>query len=324
MNELEMAARMLSPETVPITINILPAAWLHYGEDLRRIVSEYPQFFPKILDLEKIRNKLDPQYRVGQWTDEWGCVWSNLIEGNWAYVTGHPLKSEEDIMALKIPDNRDGNLPHGFFYLRLLDLCGFEFAMELFADEEEPLQVLIDKVVTYNCYQIDVLLQKQAKRQDNFYSFGDDNGMQHGLAIGAERWRKYIKPAYKKMYSKIHQANPNAVIWMHTDGCIWEVMPDMIETGVTMINPQFGSNGLENLVEVCRRKQIIPIHLDIDCQRFPFATPVQLQEHVRECVQSFYLPEGGLALNVEFNYDTPLSNMAALLEALEKWRHYKG
>jgi len=90
----------------------------------------------------------------------------------------------------------------------------------------------------------------------------------------------------------------------------------LIDAGVAMINPQFRANGMENLLEVCRRKQIIPIHLDIDRQMFPFATPSQLQEHVRECVQSFYLPEGGFALNMEINYDTPLNNVVALLDAL--------
>jgi hypothetical protein len=36
------------------------------------------------------------------------------------------------------------------------------------------------------------------------------------------------------------------------------------------------------------------------------------------------MPAGGLGLNVEFNYDMPLENMAAVLDAVEKYRHYKG
>ena len=37
-----------------------------------------------------------------------------------------------------------------------------------------------------------------------------------------------------------------------------------------------------------------------------------------------YLPEGGLGLNIELNYEIPLDNMAAILDAVEKYRFYKG
>ena len=30
-----------------------------------------------------------------------------------------------------------------------------------------------------------------------------------------------------------------------------------------------------------------------------------------------------LSLNVELNYETPIENCAAILDALEKYRHYK-
>ena len=36
-----------------------------------------------------------------------------------------------------------------------------------------------------------------------------------------------------------------------------------------------------------------------------------------------YLPEGGLTLNIELNYEVPMDNCYALLEAVEKYRHYK-
>ncbi len=109
---------------------------------------------------------------------------------------------------------------------------------------------------------------------------------------------------------------------MHTDGMIYEIMPDLQECGVDMINPQFRANGLDNLVRVCKGK--IPINLDLDRQLFPFATPSQLDDHVREAVEAMYLPEGGLGLNIEIGKDVPLENVAALLEAVRKYRTYRG
>jgi len=321
MSDLIKAICMESPEAIPVSVSILPAAWFYYGKELQRLTDQYPQFFGgQTFDPQRIRENLSPSYRQGSTVDEWGCVWTNSMEGNEAIVTGHPVSSEEDVYNLKIPSDRSGRLPHGFMYLRLLDLCGFENAMVMFAEEGEALKVLLDKVVEYNLYQIAAVL---AHMGDVMY-FGDDLGMQRGLAIGAERWRKYLKPCFRKLYGLVKAYKPSQLIYMHTDGCIWEIMPDLVECGVDMINPQFRANGIEKLVEVCRRKQIIPINLDLDRQLFPVATPSELHDHVAECVESLYLPEGGLGLNVEFNKDVSLENMAAVLDAVEKYRHYRG
>lgn len=306
------------PETLPVSIGILPAAWMKYGKDLQKLIDGYPQFFGgRQIDLDHIENITPFSYHSGSFTDEWGCVWSNIDEGMESIVTGHPVQTEEDVRNLKIPEYRDGRLPHGFMYLRLLDLCGFEFAMTMFAEEGDEIQILIDKVLTYNCYQIEAILD----RIGDIVYFGDDLGMQKGLAIGPERWRKYLKPCFKKMYDIVKRKNKNALIYMHTDGCIWEIMHDLMECGVDMINPQYRANGLDNLVRVCKGK--IPINLDLDRQLFPFATRSQIFDHVGECVEALYLPQGGLGLNLEFNYEIPLENMAAALDAAEKYRHYK-
>lgn len=321
MSNLIQAVRMEHPETIPVSVNILPAAWLKYGKELQRLTDQYPQFFGgRQVDLDKVIDNMPPSYRKGSFTDEWGCVWENEIDGAESIVKGHPVKSEEDIYALKIPANRNGRLPHGFMYLRLLDLCGFEDAMLYFAEEEEPIRVLIDKVLEYNMYQIAAILPHIGE----MVTFGDDLGMQKGLAIGPEKWRKYLGPCYRKMYGLIKAYKPGTLVYMHTDGCIHEIMPDLVACGVDMINPQFRANGIDNLVRVCRKEQIIPINLDLDRQLFPFGTASQLHDHVAECVESLYMPEGALGLSVEFDHGDPLENMAALLDAVEKYRHYKG
>jgi len=300
------------PGEIPVSVGVLPAAWLKYGNELKLLISDYPDIFPDVPDLRIIEQEMQESYHYGSHTDEWGCVWENIREGMESLVTGHPVKSRQDILSLEIPENLDGNLPHGFMYLRLLDLRGFEEAMIDFAEECDELQILIDKVLEYNCRQIEVAM----KKTDEIMYFGDDLGMQTGITIGAEKWRKYLKPCYKKMYS-IARAG-GKLVYMHTDGKILDIMPDLMECGVNMINPQFRANGLENLARVCKGK--IPINLDLDRQSFPFATPSQLDNHVRECIETLYLPEGGLGLYAEFNFDIPLQNMAAILDALRKYK----
>lgn len=321
MSDLIRAIRMQSPETIPVSVSILPSVWIRYGEEIRRLTRQYPQFFaPDDRPIGEIVGSMSETYHRGSHTDEWGCVWENPKDGNEAIVKGHPITCEEDIFSLRIPENRDGRLPHGFMYLRLLDLCGFENAMMLFAEEGEALNCLIDKVLEYNLYQTAAVLN----RMGPIIYFGDDLGMQKGLAIGAERWRKYLKPCFRKIYGLVKAYRPNQVIYMHTDGCIWEIMPDLVECGVDMINPQYRANGLENLVRVCRREHVIPINLDLDRQLFPFATRQQIFDHIGACVEALYLREGALGLNAELNDDIPLETMSAILDALEKYRHYRG
>ncbi len=303
------------PETLPISIGILPAAWIKHRGELARLLSEYPQFFTNpVFDENNI--SMSEQYRFGTHTDEWGCVWENINEGMDSIVKGHPVKCEGDIYALEIPENRDGRLPHGFMYLRILDLCGFEDAMVYFAREDEAIKTLISKILEYNCRQIEAILPDIG----GLMRFGDDLGMQNGLAVGAERWRRLLKPCFAKMYSTVKAYKPDTLIYMHTDGCIWEIMPDLKECGVDIINPQFRANGLDNLVRVCKGN--IPINLDLDRQLFPFGTRSQLTDHIGECVEALYLPQGGLGLYAEFNHDVPLENIAAVLDGLEKYRHY--
>jgi hypothetical protein len=301
------------PEEIPVSVWATPAMWKHNGGEMTRIAKEYPEFFPSIPDLNDIQ--MSDTYRLGSHTDEWGCVWSNIDEGMEAIVTGHPVPKREDILSLRIPESLGGNIPHGFMYLRLLDLRGFEEAMLDFAEECDELQVLIDKVLEYNCRQIGVRLPGV----EDYMIFGDDLGMQKGIAIGAEKWRKYLKPCYKKMYSLVRGAGK--LVYMHTDGDIIEIMPDLAECGVNMINPQYRANGLDNLARVCKGK--IPINLDLDRQLFPFASPTELDEHVRECVEALYLPQGGLGIYIELNYDVPMQNAAALLAAARKYKHWR-
>jgi hypothetical protein len=307
------------PEEIPVAVWATPAIWMEQGNEMVRLAREYPEFFAAadIPDLNRLSDYMPPSYRLGETVDEWGCVWSNVHEGMEALVTGHPVPNREDIMSLQIPDRDSGNVPHGFMYMRLLDLRGFMEVMIDFAEECEELQVLIDKVLTYNCRQIAVKLKKSADA--DYLVFGDDLGMQRGMAIGADKWRKYLKPCYQKMYRIVHEAGKK--VYMHSDGDIVEIIPDLAECGVDMINPQFRANGLQNLVRVCKGK--IPVHLDLDRQLFPFATPAELDEHVRECVEAFYLPAGGFAIYIELTCGIPLDNAAALLEAARKYRHWR-
>ena len=111
MSDLIQAIRMEHPDTIPVSLFILPAAWLKYGEDLQRLVDQYPQFFGGMKkDLSRILDEMPASYRKGIYVDEWNCEWHNEHAGNEAIVVGHPVKSEEEVFDLKYYDRDPMNL----------------------------------------------------------------------------------------------------------------------------------------------------------------------------------------------------------------------
>jgi uroporphyrinogen decarboxylase len=74
----------------------------------------------------------------------------------------------------------------------------------------------------------------------------DDLGSQENLIISPEIYRNFIKPAQKELYQMIHEKAPHAALFHHTDGAVFDIIPDLIEVGVNVLNPvQTSSKGME-------------------------------------------------------------------------------
>jgi len=307
------------PEFIPVSVGLLPAAWMKYRDALDDIVRRHPIIFgddpPSRRDYNAVARET---FRPGDWPDEWGCVWSNVAEGMEGMVTSHPLPRRQDVDAFTAPD-ADTGLPHGFMYMRLFYLRGFEELMVDFAEQPPQLQALIDKVLAYNVRQMRNLLAQQTEA-GRILGFGDDLGMQHALPISPAAWRKYLKGCYAKLYGMVRQAGH--YVYMHSDGHFFEVIPDLIDCGVNVINPQFRANGLGNLAAVCKGK--ICVDLDLDRQMMPFCSPADLDAHVLEAVEALGSPAGGLWIKGEVGPDVPLENIEALCDALETHRAHFG
>jgi len=301
------------PEYIPVQMGLLPATWIQYREELDQLVRRHPIIFGQQGQQPRNYDYVPGTYAAGTHVDAWGCVWSNIRHGAESIVTGHPVPTRADVHRLKAPPAGSG-FKHGFMWLILPDLRGFEELMIDFAEDAPELQQLIDIVLAYNCGEITRMLQGKPAMM----YFGDDLGMQDRLAVGEHKWRQYLKPCYARMYGLCHAAGAN--VYMHTDGHIVPIIRDLIDCGVNVLNPQIRANGLQNLVRECKGK--VCINLDLDRQLFPFASPQDLNDHVRECVAALGSREGGLWLSAECGPDVPLENIEAICTALEQYRGY--
>jgi hypothetical protein len=310
------AMQYAHPEYIPVSVGVLPAAWMKYRDQLDQLAAAHPILFRPDLVGNRDYDQVQGTYVAGEHVDEWGCVWSNLHTGMEAIVTGHPVPTRAAVHDLKMPEPVTGAIPHGFMYLRLGDLRGFAEIMTDFAEEPPELQALIDIVLAHNLRQLECRLQDERRPIGPIIVFGDDLGMQDRLPISPRQWRRYLKPCYARLYGRCHEAGLS--VYMHTDGHILEIIPDLVDCGVNVVNPQIRANGLDGLVAVCKGK--VCVDLDLDRQSFPFFTPAQIDAHVREAVERLGAPEGGLWLKAEIGPDVPLENIAAIFDALEKYR----
>jgi len=319
------ALRFEGPETIPVSVGILPAAWMDKREALDELVHRYPEVCGGQAQDARDYEAVGGTYVSGDHVDAWGCVWQNVYTGRESIVTGHPVPQRQDIRSLTMPQV-DAGMPHGFMYLRLQDLRGFEELMLDFAEEPPELQMLIDTVLEYNLRQVRLRLEAEGPATGNsgvngeghIIYFGDDLGMQDALPMSPPKWRQYLKPCFEQIYRPVKAAGH--YVFMHTDGHIVEIIGDLKECGVDVVNPQIGANGFDALEAVARG--VVCIDLDLDRQLMPFWTPADIDAHVREAVERLGSREGGLWLKAEIGDDVPLANAEALFAALEKYRHH--
>ena len=104
------------PEQIPVGVGILPAAFIKHGDKMKKLTTKYQDLLGDWWQNYDPYRDMPERYRKGEYTDPWGCVWSNEEDGQDALVTGHPVKTREDIFTIKLPDG-DIGLPHGFMFV---------------------------------------------------------------------------------------------------------------------------------------------------------------------------------------------------------------
>ncbi len=328
------------PAWTPAVVSLMPATWMKYREDLEALVLAHPKLFPKYRKGSKDFDAVpDPAHEPGRATDAWGCVWENAERGLAGMVVGHPLADWDALEAYTPPDplTQDlwrprppwdevrasleaakargdlavgSGLAHGFFYMTLYYLRGFEAFMLDLAREDPRLARLIEMVEHYDVTVVRQYLDLGAER----IGLGEDLGLQRSLPISPAAWRRWIKPSYERILGPCRDRG--VPVRLHSDGHILPIIPDLVEVGVRVLNPQVRANGLEGLAEVARGK--VCLDLDLDRQLFPFATPSELEDHIGEAHEALALPEGGLMMVAEAEPDLSLETIDVICSALER------
>jgi len=181
--------------------------------------------------------------------DWWGAGWDARTEGYWhAYA---PLADSLDLDGLRWPDPESAGLLSGarehigrlggeYFIAPNLGMCLFERAWSLrgfdtllldMADRPEWVEELLDRITDI---QVRLATRFVELGVDGGY-FGDDYGAQRSMLFSPRWWRRFMKPRLARMFSVFTDAGSPVIL--HSDGDIKAILPDLIEIGVTTLNP---------------------------------------------------------------------------------------
>lgn len=146
---------------------------------------------------------------------------------------------------------------------------------------------------------------------------GGDYGYQNGPLIPVDMFRRFFKDLYVNFYREIKK-NFDVEIFFHSCGGIEPLIPELIEAGVTILDPiQSGAAGMDPRTLKKKYGHQLAFHGGIDIQQFlPHATPEEVRAKRREMIEILG-ENGGFILSPSHNLqpDTPVENILAIYQS---------
>lgn len=193
-------------------------------------------------------------------------------------------------------------------------ILGFERTLaELVLRPELPRYVL-ERICEDNCFKA----RRLAEAGVDMLRVGDDVGMQDRLMMSPALWRECLKPLLRREIAAARAVNPELPVWYHSDGDISPIIDDLIEVGVTVLNPV--QPECLDLGEVARR------YGDRLCcwgcigtqTTMPWGSPDDVRAAVKHAIETF-APGLVLAPTHVLEPEVPWDNIVAFHEAIDAY-----
>jgi uroporphyrinogen decarboxylase len=323
-----------TPERLPRELWALPWAW----ENLKSFIEEANRRFPG--DMGGPANVYRPsakvkgdQYGIGNYTDEWGCTWTGIQRGIVGEIRKPLLKDLADWKLVKPPyetlpenpgkarDDVNRSCAASTLFMRA-NCCprpweryqfirGSEDSMVDMMMQEPGTLGMLKAIHDFHMKELEFWV----KTDVDAVGFMDDWGSQRQLLIPPPIWRQVFKPMYKD-YCDIAHAN-GKFVFMHSDGHISEIYPDLVEIGVDALNSQLFCMDMPELAKIAKGK--LTFWGEIDRQHvMPATDPQVARDAVRKVAKHFYDPKGGVIITFEATAGTHGPNVIAIFEEWEK------
>ena len=320
------------PDRMPRDLWVLPWASNKFPEDLERIGKRFPN------DMDGAPNVHRPSprtkgdwYKVGEYTDDWGCRFVNIQEGVHGEVQEPILPDIADWKSIRppyetLPENpaaardevnraceasdrfmRAGCCPRP--WERYQFIRGTENSMVDVMMPEDGVLDLLRAIHEFHLREVEFWITTDV----DAITCMDDWGSQTQLLIPPPVWKELFKPMYRDYADLAHGAGKT--MFMHSDGHISEIYEDLVDVGIDCLNSQLFCMDMADLER--RVKGKITFWGEIDRQHVLSAPDPQVgRDAVRKVARHLYDPAGGIIAQFEMG---PGCNPATAEAIFEEW-----
>ena len=150
--------------------------------------------------------------------------------------------------------------------------------------------------------------------------YGDDLAYTESMMVSPQVYRKYLWPWMEEMASIAHAAGMPFIY--HSDGKLWDVIPDLIALGVNALHPIEPRRWTSTRSRLDIGRQLALIG-NIDMDILARGTPAEVKAQVRQRIRDL-APGGGYAVgaNPGVAYYVLQQNFDALREAVFEYGKY--
>lgn len=321
-------------------------------DDVRRVFS---------VDVRDVAPRSSASFNIGikddmpdytYFYDEWGIGWKMpKVDGLYYDMFHHPLKGDittRDIDRYPWPNPADparfaglherahhaaeveqegvviGGLCAGIMEM-VAWMRGFEDYFIDFVANTKLMEYFLDKLVELKMAYWEKALEAGGDCISAVVE-ADDMAGQNGLLISLQTYRAIVKPRHKKLFDFI-KSRTRAKVFFHSCGAVRQVIPDLIETGIDILNPvQVSAAGMDS-AELKREfgRDLTFWGGAADSQYVLQTGSVQqVKDEVRQRIEDF-APGGGFVFAPIHNiqYNVPPENVAAMWDTLHEYGIYQ-
>lgn len=286
------------------------------------------------------------------YTDLWGCEWFMPAHANHFNLRRAPLADADSVSDLadyvwpkgddpRILANLEADARQiwhengrvvvmGRPFVGVMEmlhyLLGYEKAMMALAGNKPLVEHLMDRVLEYKLDYYRAGIPRILAAGVDFFivNESEDLGSQDGLLISPKMYRDLLKPRHTRIFQAIKEhSQGKAFVELHSCGAIRALIPDLIESGVEVLNPiQVSAAGMDTAELKRDFGDGLVFHGGgIDSQStLPYGTPEEVRQEVLRRMDDL-APGGGFIFTPvqTIQYDVPFENFLAMLNAYREF-----